>query len=178
MGVYSDWLTHNIPDPTRVNSEVYLALSALDDIIDIFTDASGIAFSDDSFFSASVADVAAALREIGDYLASSNITRRLVAIPSVGAALVNATQVFTVLAQKDGVLGIGYIYLDTAPVGAACDLIITKNGATMYSFSLQIAEQGPVSLDLSFISVVAGDRIGLYCSVASGAAGLSCSVEI
>ena len=178
MGVYSDWLTHNIPDPTRVSSEVYLALAALDLIIDIFSEADGIAFSDDSFFSSGVSNVGEALREIGDYLASAAVNRRLVSIPSVGAALVDATPVFTVLAQEAGVLGVAYLYLDTAPVAAACSLQILKNGAVMYAFDIAMADHGPLVLDLSFITVAAGDRITLHCITASGVVGLSCSVGI
>jgi hypothetical protein len=181
MGTYSDWLTHNIPDPASIDAELYLALSALDTVIDQLSSADHIAFSDDSFFSALVTNVGEALREIGDYLAAggtgSGSARGLVVIPTRDEALVDATDVFSFLCHKTGVLGMARAFLTTAPVGAAAVFQIMKNAATMYEFSFDIGVHGPLELDLSFIPVVVNDLVGLRCITASSAKGLAVTLE-
>lgn len=177
MGTYSDWLTHNIPDPTVIDANLYLALSALDTVIDELSSAEYISFSYDSFYSGVVTTVGEALRELADYLVSAAATRRLVTIPSYGSALVDATVVFSMICNRAGVLGMSYTHLYTAPAAAPTVLQILKNASTMYELSFAIGENGPKEVDLSFISVVAGDIISIKCITASSAAGLSFTME-
>jgi hypothetical protein len=170
----SAWLAH-ITDPTLVPAEVMLALNALDVDIQKLYESNNIAFNYDTFFTASASNVGEALRQLAD--AMTAIQRQIITIPNVGTALVDATLIGEFICHKDGVLGLGVIYMATAPTAAAATLQIMKNGGTVYTFTFDIGEHGPKELDLSFISVVKNDIIGLYCTTASGAGGVAATME-
>jgi hypothetical protein len=174
MGAHSAWIGY-ITDPSALDAELMQALTALDLDINKLYQAEYTEFTYDVFYSSAVANVKAALIELAESIYSSQ--RQLITIPNLGTSLADATNVFQILASKTGALGLGRIALETAPTGTACALQIVKNGTNMYSFSFAAGISGPLELDLSFISLVAGDTWGIYCLTASGAVGLSASVE-
>jgi len=179
MGTYSDWLD-KITDPSVIEAELYQALQDLDADIDKLYDAGNIIFTYDSFYSDEVTDVAGALIEIGEYLATLLTTggaRQLVTVPSRAEVLVDATNIFSFIVMKDSPLGLAHVYLETAPPAAIASLQIMKNGVSAYLFDVAIGDHGPFELDLSFISVVIGDIVTLRCVTASGAAGLAFAME-
>ncbi len=176
MGTFTDWLD-NITDPSLIEPELYQALQALDQDIDLLYMADHVNFDYDVFFSDGTTNIGEALREIADYLAIGGSAKQLVQVPSYGTALVDATMVFNFLCLKDATLGTSFIHLDTAAAGTTCVLQIMKNATSEYQLDFVVGDHGPIELDLSFINVVRGDRIGIKCVTASGAAGLSFSME-
>lgn len=164
-----------ITDPSEMPLEVYQALQALNTLTAQLGQADNISFRYDVFYSAAIATVGEALRQIADYMASAG--RQLVTLPDLGTALVDATMAAQFITHKTGTLGLGVIYLSTAAVGSDVEFQVMKNGTTLYSFSFIPGETGPRELDLSFISVVKNDLIGIYCVKANGAKGLAVTVE-
>lgn len=190
MGTYSDWLNY-ITDPSEVDMEVFQALSALDVVIDELYQAEYIRFSYDQFFSSNVTTVGEALRQLAD--SQAVIGRQLITIPDYGVAFTDNTPICQIIAHRDGVPGLGQVYLRDAPTIApadpgagltvdpsvsACVLQVMQNGSTVYTFGFGVGEHGPKELDFSFLKLVKGDIIALFCAVAGGAGGLAISMEI
>jgi hypothetical protein len=177
MGTFSNWLTLNITDPASVDAEVYQSLQALDAVVDLLANPDSVPFTYSEFFGSNVTTVGEALREIADYLDTSGAGRRLVTIPSYGNTFTDTTNVFSIVCNRAGVLGVAYLHLDTAPTGAAAVLQILKNASTMYELTFDIGEHGPKILDLSFITVAEGDVLTVKCITAGSAGGLSFTME-
>ncbi len=175
MGTYSTWIDY-ITDPSAVGMEVMQALQALDVVIDELYQAEYILFDYNNFFSSNVTNVGEALRELADAVEVG--AKQVITIPSYGTALVNSTMIAEALVHKDAVLGLGQLWLSTAPAGTACTIFVMKNGSSVYTFSFEPGAHGPKELDLSFVTVVKGDVLGLFCDVASGAVGLSATLEL
>lgn len=179
MGDHSAWLTY-ITDPSAVPAEVMQALTALDVYINQLYEAENIEYAYTPFYGAGVTDVATALNMIGDALDTGLTVNLLLAIPSRGAVLVDGTSIFAFIVPIATDLAKATVKaaLEVAPAGAPTTITLIKNGVTVKSFDFAIGQTGPVVVDLTGITVVAGDIITAFCITASAAAGFMLTAEL
>jgi len=168
-----------IDDPSVVvPPELYIALQALELLTTAMASASGIGFTYDEFFSLTTTTVDEALKQIADYLGTTDFNRRQVSDFTL-AALVDATDYFHFLMTRDRVLGLIIIKaITTPPVATDLDVTVLKNGLLVESLSIVVGSAGAVYKDLSHVAVVIGDLITIRVVTASGTVGLACTLEV